>query len=243
MWVQGSGYGRYFEWVFVWLQCLHRCNGRERNSTRGEDSTLTLSEPLKGKTPFIFWQLFHFNHVARQTSCMRGGTYGCRMIWTKRKNFQSEIIEETNKFCIALYNEYMGGIDYNDHLCGSYHVQWKCMKNYKYVFLFDVSITNDFILYSNNVRSSPPMDKKHFRLMLAKQLTWSYMSRKHAGHSRKRPRSPSSGSSIPTEHFPMHFKCRCVYCRDIRSQPRRKESMWVCTGEPTLWNKWWEWLL
>ena len=123
----------------------------------------------------------------------------------------------------------MGEVDYNDHLRGSYHVRWKCMKNYKYVFLFDVSITNAFILHSYNVRSSPPMDQKHFRLMLAEQLIGSYMSRKRAGRPRKRTRPPSSSSSIPTEHFPTHStKRRCVYCRDIRSQPRRKDSVWVC---------------
>ena len=140
---------------------------------------------------------------------------------------------------IALYNEYMGGVDYNDHLHGSYHVWWKCMMNYKYVFsLFDVLITNAFILHSHDVRSSPPMDLKHFRLMLAEQLIGLYMSSKRAGRPRKRPCQSSSSSSIPTEHFPTHStKRRCVYCRDIRSQPCRKESVWVCTaceGEPTL---------
>ena len=82
------------------------------------------------------------------------------------------------------------------------------------------------------------MDQKHFRLMLAEQLIGTYMSRKRAGRPRKRLCPPSSSSSIPTEHFPTHSaKHRCVYCRDIRSQPRRKESVWVCTtceGEPTL---------
>ena len=67
-------------------------------------------------------------------------------------------------------NKHMGGVDFNNHLHGSYHVRWKCM-NYKYVLsLFDISITNAFILHSYDVKSSPPMDKKHLHVMLAKQL-------------------------------------------------------------------------
>ena len=157
----------------------------------------------------------------------------------KRRQKDGTRIDVDCPLCIALNNEYMGGVDHNDHLRGSYHVRWKCMKNYKYVFCFllDVSITNGFILHSFDVRSGPPMDQKHFRLRLAEQLIGTYMSRKRAGRPRKRPRPPSS-SSIPTEHFPTHStKRRCVYCRDIRSQPRRKESVWVCMaceGEPTL---------
>ena len=158
----------------------------------------------------------------------------------KRRQKDGTRIDVECPLCVALYNEYMGGVDYSDQLRGSYHVRWKCMKNYKYVFCFllDVSITNALILHSFDVRSGPPMDQKHFRLMLAEQLIGTYMSRKRAGRPRKRPRPPSSSNSIPTEHFPTHStKRRCVYCRDIRSQPRRKESVWMCTaceGEPTL---------
>ena len=139
--------------------------------------------------------------------------------------------------CIALYNKYMGGVDFNDQLRGSYHIRWKCKKHYKYVFTFllDVSIINAMILRSYDV--CPPMDQKHFWLMLAEQLVGTYVSRKHAGRPRKRPPLPPS-SSIPTEHFPTHsIKRRCVYCRDVRSQPRRKESVWMCQGcegQPTL---------
>ena len=156
----------------------------------------------------------------------------------KRRQKDGTRIDVECSLCIALY-EYMGGVHHSDHLRGSYHVRWKCMKNYKYVFCFllDVSITNALILHSFDVRSGHPMDQKHFRLMLAEQLIGTYMSRKRAGRPRKRPHPPSSSSSIPTEHFPTHStNRRCVYCRDIRSQLRRKESVWMCTackGEPT----------
>ena len=52
--------------------------------------------------------------------------------------------------CVALYNKYMGGVDLGDQLRGSYHVRLKNRKNYKYIFcfLFDVAITNAYILHS-----------------------------------------------------------------------------------------------
>ena len=37
--------------------------------------------------------------------------------------------------CVALYNQYMGGVDVGDQLQGYYHVCLKCTKNYKYIFL------------------------------------------------------------------------------------------------------------
>lgn len=42
----------------------------------------------------------------------------------------------------------MGGVDHNDQLRGYYHVRLKCRKCYKYIFwfLFDVAITNSYIL-------------------------------------------------------------------------------------------------
>ena len=37
---------------------------------------------------------------------------------------------------VALYNEYMGGVDNGDQLRGSYPVRLKCRKNYKYVWVW-----------------------------------------------------------------------------------------------------------
>ena len=133
--------------------------------------------------------------------------------------------------CVALYNRYMGGVDLGDQLRGSYNVRLKNRKNYKYVFwfLFDVAITNAFILHSFDVSTSE-MDHKSFRLILAQKLIGDYLTRKRPGRPRKRPR--------PTPHLPSHSKSRrCVYCRDVRSPPQRKESVWTCTacdGHPQL---------
>lgn len=135
--------------------------------------------------------------------------------------------------CIALYNEYMGGVDLGDQLRGSYHVRLKNRKNYKYIFwfLFDVAITNAFILHDFDVTTSP-MDHKLFQMMLdAGETThWGLHESKKPGRPRKHPR--------PTPHLLSHSKSRrCVYCRDFRSPSWRKESVWVCTaceGHPQL---------
>ena len=57
------------------------------------------------------------------------------------------------------YNRYMGGVDRGDQLRGYYKCRMKSRKFYKYIFyfLFDVSITNTFILYKNYC-SSPTLN-------------------------------------------------------------------------------------
>ena len=52
---------------------------------------------------------------------------------------------------IANYSKYMGGVDHSDQLRGYYHVRLKCRKHYKYIFwfLFDLVITNSYILCRN----------------------------------------------------------------------------------------------
>ena len=72
---------------------------------------------------------------------------------------------------IQLYNTFMGGVDLNDQLRGYYSVRLKGRKCYKYLwwFLFDIAITNAYILskhYSNLTIPSVKM----FRTELAKQL-------------------------------------------------------------------------
>ena len=149
----------------------------------------------------------------------------------KRTQKDGSRIDVHCPICVALYNMYIGGVDHSDQLRGSYHVRLKCTKNYKYIFwfMFDVSITNALILHSFDVTCGAAMDHKHFRLRLAEQLIGTYTSRKRSGRPRKRPQRPSS--SISTEHFPTRStKRRCVYCRNVRSQSRRRESTWICTA-------------
>ena len=75
---------------------------------------------------------------------------------------------------VVLYNKYMAGVDKGDQLRQYYRVRTKCTKNYKYIFwfLFDVSITNAFILslYSSTVMTDTGKSLKAFRLRLGEEL-------------------------------------------------------------------------
>ena len=88
---------------------------------------------------------------------------------------------------IASYNQYMGGVDKNVQLRKYYHVQLKCRKYYRYIFcfLFEVCITNSYILFSIFCTSTDrnPMLKHllEFRLQLYKELVGEYCSRRCPG--------------------------------------------------------------
>ena len=153
---------------------------------------------------------------------------------------------------IATYNAHMGGVDKGDQLRNYYKVRLKCMKYYKYIFwfLFDVSITNAYIFSSfvPSTTSASSHTLKQFRLTLASQLIDTYCSRKRAGRPRKSPSTPHpppplppfdndgpppTQSTRPTLHLPSHSRSkRCVYCRQYRSHPHRKESVWCCNACP-----------
>ena len=119
----------------------------------------------------------------------------------------------------------MGGVDLGDQLRGYYHVR---------------STTNAYILYSFDVRTGTPMTLKQFRMKLAEQLIGTYKSRKRIGRPRKRPCPTSNPNpNSQTAHLPTHSSSsvRCVYCRQVRSPPRRKHTVWVCgecEGNPPL---------
>lgn len=68
---------------------------------------------------------------------------------------------------VVTYNQNMGGVDRGDQLRGYYCCRTKSRKFYKYIFhfLFDVSITNAFILYKNYSQNNKI---KEYRLQLAK---------------------------------------------------------------------------
>lgn len=125
------------------------------------------------------------------------------------------------------YNRYMGGVDKGDQLRGYYVVRLKSM-NYRYIFwfLFDVSVTNAYILstYAPTTSvSKSQQNLKCFRLKLARQLIGTYQSRKHPG----RPRRTSSERTITElQHAPSHAKSkRCTYCRDHRTPPHLHDHL------------------
>lgn len=134
--------------------------------------------------------------------------------------------------CVA-YNKHMGGVDLGDQHRGYYHVRMKSRKFYKYIasFLFDVSITNSFILYKTTHPSSK-MKSLQFREALAMELIGTYCSRKRAG------RGIQSVRQFPLLHFPsripgdtVHKRGRCALCA---TKKKRVDSQWFCKE----CNKW-----
>ena len=129
------------------------------------------------------------------------------------------------------YNMFMGGVDRGDQVRGYYSCRTKCRKFYKYIFhfLFDVAITNSFILQKHFCQDSRHKNILDFRLQLAKELIGEYCSRRRPG------RGAGVIRSLPLRHFPTtipldtttklakHKRERCAHCRDSRV-----DSSWYC---------------
>ena len=101
---------------------------------------------------------------------------------------------------VAMYGQYMRGVDHNDQLRGYYRVRLKGRKHCKYIFwfLFDLAITNAYILHHPHagVRG---MTMKDFCLLLVNQVIGTFSGRKKAGHSAALP----PAKRFCTEHFPI----------------------------------------
>ena len=144
---------------------------------------------------------------------------------------------------ILMYTKYMRGVDRGDQLRKYYSVRLKCNKNYKYVFwfLFDVCITNAFILSKLCTGPEPTTRDegrlKAFHAQLAKALIGEYNSRQRAGRRSSKGAQQPSPPHI-TFHSPHHHnQQRCVFCSQHHNPPRRRESVWQCIqceGIPTL---------
>ena len=133
---------------------------------------------------------------------------------------------------IISYNSNMGGVDRGDQLRGYYNCRTKSRKFYRYIyfFLFDVSITNAFILYKNFCQAIKHKSFKDFRMHLAKELMGNYCSRRRVGRS--------GGSIVPLslQHFPLKVdfdsttpkrkRGRCTYCTQHRH--KRTDASWFC---------------
>ena len=237
--IQGRHHQLYYDNYFSSIGLLEKllaegtyACGTIRSNRKNFPSAISMEAKSLERGGFLFRQCGNIvatawrdNKVVNVASTLASAT---ELTTVQRKQKDGRRIDVECPLCVALYNKYMGGVDLGDQLRGSYHVRLKCRKNYKYVFcfLFDVSVTNALILHSFGVHSGAAMEQKQFRLTLADQLIGTYQSRKRAGRPRKRHRR---STGIPTEHFPTHsLKGRCTYCRDVRSQSRRKETRWVC---------------
>ena len=74
---------------------------------------------------------------------------------------------------VVLYNQNMGAVDANDQLRGYYHIRLRFYK-YMYWFMFDVSVTNTFVL----CKHFTDLGMKTFRKELALCLIGDYLSRR-----------------------------------------------------------------
>ena len=128
---------------------------------------------------------------------------------------------------VVSYNKHMGGVDRSDQLRGYYHVRLKGRKCYKYIFwfLFDLVITNSYILCTKHTHLNITSTKQ-FRSDLAKALIGRYCSRKRPG----RPSlSLPPATRFCADHFPVRGAekgHRCTYCHNHHS--RRQETVWYC---------------
>ena len=121
-------------------------------------------------------------------------------------------------------------------------------------FLFDVAVTNSFILSSYSPTTMPNRLQrlKAFRLQLADQLVGSYNTRKQPGRPRSRPMGPPptlpsqlhlgpppTQRSRTANHLPVRhdYKKQCLYCSQHRGEYTRRRVVWYCKdcpGHPTL---------
>ena len=102
-----------------------------------------------------------------------------------------------------------------------------CRKFYKYIasFLFDVAITNSFILYCM-AHTNQILKSLKIREILATELIGNYCSRKRPG------RGSHVVKSLPLLHLPIRILCengpkrgRCALCKQKK---RRSDSQWYC---------------
>ena len=154
----------------------------------------------------------------------------------KRRLGDGSQVEVDCPMAVTEHNKYMGGVDKSDQLRGYYHVRLKSSKKNKCIFwfMFDVAITNAFILsqYSPTCSTKTSQTNKQFRLTLAKQLIDGYNTRKQPGRPRSSilPQRPH----LNPKHFPSHNSLRkkCVYCKQYRYPPKRTDTIWFCEDCP-----------
>ena len=153
---------------------------------------------------------------------------------------------------IISYNNFMGGVDLGDQLRGYYRCWIKSRKFYKYIFyfLFDVAITNSYILHKHQIPCSFKT-VKCFRIQLAKELIGDYCSR------RRRGRRGTVIHPLPFQHYPIKLldgaskpkRGRCEHHKAAHNSRVdttwfcRECSVWLChNGDPAndcfmLWHK------
>ena len=145
-----------------------------------------------------------------------------------RKRHDGSSIQLPCPNSILTYNQFMGGVDKGDQIRGYYHCRTKCRKFQRYIFyfLFDVSITNSYILHKES-HPAAKLNSKAFRLQLAKELIGEYNTKKKRG----RPRL--SISRLPLTHYPVRdeeigSRQKRGRCSHHSLQHQRALTTWYC---------------
>ena len=141
------------------------------------------------------------------------------MVQRRRKDGSSMMVPCPES--VVMYNQYMGGVDRGDQLRDYYHVRLKCVKNYKYIFwfLFEVAVTNAYILTHYTVATGTIRSQqtfKAFRLRLATQLIGNYKTHLCPGRPHLRLVQGSAQEAATPGHWPRRGTSRqCVYCQQV----------------------------
>ena len=121
---------------------------------------------------------------------------------------------------IAEYNRKMGGVD-NDQLTGYYHVRLKCRKYCKYIFwfLFDLMVTNSFIL----CRDFTDMPYKSVKVLgcFGKRADWQL-------HEQERTRPSSSPQLLVNFVRLTSPERRMVDTATTATITSRHQTVWHC---------------
>ena len=204
--------------VCVWRQPIYLLVAQNLLFNRGESVTVQA-----GKVTASAW-MDRKTVMVMRTNCQpsSSGT-------VSRKQRDGTSTEVPCPESIISYNKFMGGVDRGDQLRGYYRCRSKSRKFYKYIFffLFDVAITNTYLLLKTS-DSCPFRNFKSFRLKLAKEMIGDYCSR------RRRGRGGSIIRPLPFRHFPIrvnsdgprHPRGHCALHRDMYH--RLVCTTWFC---------------
>ena len=199
------------------LQCLELKEPAAKGLKERGDSKTFQNGPL---TVSVWQDSRPVTFIATNSDHTAEGT-----VQRKKKNGTSITVKCPTS--VAMYGQYMRGVDCNDKLRGYYRVRLKGRKHYKCIFwfLFDLAITNVYILHHPHagVRG---MTMKDFCVLLANQLIGAFSGRKKAGH----PAALPPAKSFCMEHFTIkengQTRRRCHYCYNHRHE--RHDSPWHC---------------
>ena len=145
-----------------------------------------------------------------------------------RRQTNGSRAEVSCPLAITSYNKNLAAVDKGDLSRGYYHCSIKSRKFiniyiyiYIYYYLFDVTITNAFIL-DRGWSGATEITIKQFRIQLAKELIGGYCSRYRAGYN------GSLIKPLPFSHFPrrsqQHLQDSAIEVAALTAISRRKDA-------------------